>query len=133
MIKMQANNLQPINLMTDCIFCDIIAKKAPANVLYEDQDCLVIKTIQPFAPVHFLVIPRKHIESLNELDESDALLLSHLLLTARKVAENLGVAEKGYRIVINTGRGGGQTVFHLHVHLLSGATMDESLMVKGLV
>ena len=119
--------------MTDCIFCDIIAKKAPASVLYEDQDCMVIKTIQPFAPVHFLVIPRKHIESLNEVDETDALLLSHLLLTARKVAENLGIAEKGYRIVINTGRGGGQTVFHLHVHLLSGAQMDESLMVKGLV
>lgn len=118
--------------MTNCIFCDIIAKKAPATILHEDEDCLVIKTNRPLAPLHLLVIPRRHIESLNDLDDEDAALAGHLLLTVKKTAERLGVAENGYRVAINTGSGGGQTVFHLHVHLLSGAQMDESLLAKGL-
>jgi len=118
--------------MTNCIFCDIATKKAPADILYEDEDCLVIKTIQPLAPLHLLIIPKRHIESLNQLTEADAELAGHLLLVAKKTAKDLGIAEKGYRVAINTGRGGGQTVFHLHVHLLAGAHMEESMLAKGL-
>lgn len=118
--------------MINCIFCDIIAKKAPATILHEDEHCLVIKTNRPLAPHHWLVIPRRHIESLNDLGEEDTALAGHLLLTLKKTAEKLGVAETGFRVAINTGHGGGQTVFHLHVHLLSGAQMDESMLAKGL-
>ena len=124
--------MQPNLIMTNCIFCDIIAKKAPATILHEDEDCLVIKTNRPLAPLHLLVIPRRHIESLNDLGEADAAMAGRLLLTVKKTAETLGVAEKGYRVAINTGHGGGQTVFHLHVHLLSGVQMDEAMLAKGL-
>ena len=92
---------------------------------------MVIQNIQPLAPVHLLILPRKHIASLNELDEADAALAGHLLLTAKHMAEAAGIAEKGYRVAINTGAGGGQTVFHLHVHLLGGRAMDEGLLSAG--
>lgn len=130
--KIKARNLQPITVMTDCIFCDIIAKKAPATILYEDDSCVVIKTNRPMAPIHLLIIPRAHIISLNELTPEDEALAGHLLLTAKKVMDDLGLAEKGYRVAINTGEGGGQTVFHLHVHVLSGAKMDDSMLAHGL-
>ena len=116
--------------MTDCIFCDILAKKAPAVYLYEDQQCVVIKNIAPLAPTHLLILPRKHIVSVNELEVSDVELAGHLLLTAKVVAAQLGITD--YRLAINTGRGAGQSVFHLHVHLLAGAKMDESLLSRGL-
>lgn len=118
--------------MTDCIFCQIIAKTAPAEILYEDEQVMVIKNINPLAPVHLLILPRKHITSLNELDETDALLAGNLLLTAKEMAKRIGLSEKGYRVAINTGAGGGQTVFHLHVHLLGGKPVSESLLSIGL-
>ncbi len=120
-----------MSFMTECIFCDIIAKKAPATILYEDAECVVFKTNRPLAPIHLLIVPRKHIASMNDLTDSDATLAGHLLLTAKLMAEQVGIAENGYRVAINTGAGGGQTVFHLHVHLLGGKSMDENLLKAG--
>jgi histidine triad (HIT) family protein len=118
--------------MTECIFCQIIAKTAPATILYEDEMCVVFKPIQPLTPLHLLIVPRQHFDSLNEMSEEDADLIGHLLLTAKLMAERAGVAEHGYRVAINTGAGGGQTVFHLHVHLLSGKPISENLLGMGL-
>ncbi len=117
--------------MNTCVFCQIIDKKLPAEIWYEDDDLFIISTIQPLAPVHLLVIPRQHITSLNESSPDEASLLGRLLLGARKAAELAGVPD-GYRTVINTGAAGGQTVFHLHVHMLAGASIDRSLLTKGL-
>lgn len=118
--------------MTNCIFCDIIAKTAPAEILYEDDRCVVIANIYPLAPLHLLVIPRKHIASLNDMTSADEALAGHLLLVAKEMAEKKGVAEKGYRLALNTGKGSGQTVFHLHVHLLGGKQMDDSLLSRDI-
>lgn len=118
--------------MTNCIFCDIIAKTAPAEILYEDDRCVVIANINPLAPLHLLIIPRKHIASLNDMTSTDEPLAGHLLLVAKEMAEKKGIAENGYRLALNTGKGGGQTVFHLHVHLLGGRQMDDSLLSRGI-
>lgn len=118
--------------MDNCVFCQIIEKKLPAKFWYEDDDLFIITTNQPLAPVHLLVIPREHISSLNEASPEDASLLGRLLLGARKAAQLAGIAESGFRTVINTGAGGGQTVFHLHIHVLGGAHIDRSLLTKGL-
>jgi histidine triad (HIT) family protein len=104
----------------DCIFCKIVAGEIPAAKVYEDERALAFSDINPQAPTHALVIPRAHIASLNEAEESDAALLGHLLLVAARVAREAGHAEGGFRTVINTGPGAGQTVFHVHVHVLGG-------------
>jgi len=109
--------------MSDCLFCKIAEQKIPAKVVYEDEQCVAFDDINPQAPTHTLVIPKRHVASLAELNEADAGLLGHLMLTGAKVARQKGIAEGGYRIVVNTGRHGGQTVFHLHLHLLGGRPM----------
>jgi histidine triad (HIT) family protein len=109
--------------MSDCLFCKIAEKKIPAKIVYEDDTCVAFDDINPQAPTHTLVIPRKHIASIAELTEADAGLLSHLMLTGNKLAKQKGIAEGGYRFVINTGKFGGQTVFHLHLHILGGRPM----------
>ena len=124
--------LQPIMTMETCIFCQIVEKKLPAKIWYEDDDLFIISTIEPLAPVHLLVIPRQHITSLNEASLAETSLLGRLLLGARKAAQLSGISESGYRTVLNTGAGGGQTVFHLHIHVLGGAPIDRSLLTKGL-
>ena len=101
------------------IFKRIIDKEIPANVVYEDDRCLAFRDVNPQAPVHFLVIPRKEITSLAEASDEDAPLLGHLLSTARKLAPQMGLM-LGYRIVINCGPDGGQSVDHLHLHVLGG-------------
>lgn len=106
------------------IFKRIIDGEIPADVVFEDDLCLAFRDVSPQAPTHILVIPKKEIASLAEADESDGELLGHLLLTVRKIAADLGLDETGYRTVINTGAGGGQTVFHLHIHLLGGRSLD---------
>ena len=105
---------------SDCIFCKIIKGEIPSKNVYEDEVCIAFNDISPQAPVHILIIPRKHIASLNEVEKSDADILGHLLLKTSEIAKNLGIAEDGYRVVVNTNEKGGQTVFHLHVHLLGG-------------
>ncbi len=104
----------------DCIFCKIVAGEIPAKLVYEDDRALAFRDINPQAPTHALVIPRAHIASLSEAGESDEALLGHLLRVAARVAADEGQAETGYRTVINNGAGAGQTVFHIHVHVLGG-------------
>ncbi|XP_046863071.1 adenosine 5'-monophosphoramidase HINT1-like [Xenia sp. Carnegie-2017] len=101
----------------DTIFGKIIRKEIPSDFLYEDDQCIVIKDISPQAPVHLLVIPKKPIIGLSKADESDKQLLGHLLIVAKKVAASQGL-DNGYRVVINDGSDGGQTVMHLHIHVL---------------
>jgi histidine triad (HIT) family protein len=104
----------------NCLFCKIVAGEIPAAKIFEDERAVVFRDINPQAPTHALVIPRTHVASLAEAGEADESLLGHLLLVAARVARDEGLAESGYRTVINTGAGAGQTVFHIHVHLLGG-------------
>jgi histidine triad (HIT) family protein len=108
--------------MSETIFSKIIRKEIPAEIVYEDDLVLAFRDVHPQAPVHILIIPKQEIVSIAEADEADAALLGHLLLTAKRVATQEGLDE-GYRIVINTGKDGGQTVFHLHLHLLGKRMM----------
>jgi histidine triad (HIT) family protein len=108
--------------MNETIFSKIIRKEIPAEIVYEDDLVLAFRDVHPQAPVHILIIPKQEIVSIAEADEADAALLGHLLLTAKRVATQEGLDE-GYRIVINTGKDGGQTVFHLHLHLLGKRMM----------
>ena len=109
--------------MLGCVFCRIDARQKPGRILYEDELCFVLKDINPQAPVHLLIIPHKHIVSLNEDLEGDKALLGHLLTVAARMAKEQGVDGTGYRIVINTNAEAGQTVFHLHIHLLGGRVL----------
>jgi len=103
-----------------CIFCKIINKQIPSNIVHEDEHVVVFADIAPQAPTHLLIVPRTHIPSLNEMTEEHAHILGHISLVAKKLAGRLGFAEAGWRLVINCGADAGQTVFHLHVHLLGG-------------
>jgi len=107
----------------DCIFCAIVEGSIPGDMVYEDDEVVAFKDINPKAPVHVLIVPRRHVRSVNELTEDDAGLVGHICLVARRLVEELGVAESGYRIVSNNGPDGGQEVDHLHVHLLGGRQM----------
>ncbi len=106
--------------VTDCIFCKIVDGTIPSTKVFEDDTCLAFNDLSPQAPVHILIVPRRHIDSLDKAAESDGAALGHLLLTAADIARAKGFATDGYRVVINTNGDGGQTVFHLHVHLLGG-------------
>lgn len=106
--------------MADCIFCRITNREIPAKIIYEDATSVAFEDIRPEAPHHFLVVPRRHIESLAGLSESDEVMLGHLFAVAAKLARERGLEAGGFRTVINTGAGAGQTVFHLHVHVLGG-------------
>jgi histidine triad (HIT) family protein len=110
-----------------CIFCKIITNDAPADIIYQDEQVTAFRDKYPVAQTHVLIVPNKHIASVNEVEPQDAALLGHLFIVARKVAEMDGVAANGYRLIINTGAGGGQTVFHLHVHLIGGKRLRTSL------
>ncbi len=102
------------------IFSKIIAKEIPADILYEDEEVLAFKDINPKAPIHVLIIPKKPLKDIGEATAEDAAVLGRCMLVAGKLAKNLGVAESGYRLVTNKGEAAGQTVFHLHFHLLGG-------------
>jgi len=104
----------------NCLFCKIVAGEIPSEKGFEDELCVAFNDISPQAPTHILVIPREHFASLDEAQENHRETLGHLLLTAARIAREKGFAEDGYRVVINTNEAGGQTVFHLHVHLLGG-------------
>lgn len=104
----------------NCLFCKIIAGQIPSSKVYEDDVCIAFNDISPQAPTHILIIPREHFDSLAKAEKNHKETLGHLLLTAADIAREKGFAEDGYRVVINTNGDGGQTVFHLHVHLLAG-------------
>lgn len=107
----------------DCIFCKIANKEIPTEVIYEDENVVAFNDLNPTAPVHILVIPKKHIASLNDATAEDTELLGKIMLTIQKIAADQGIAEKGYRVVTNCGEQGGQSVKHLHFHLLGGREM----------
>jgi histidine triad (HIT) family protein len=110
--------------MTDCIFCKIIAGKSTSQMLYQDELVSAFRDNRPVAPVHVLVVPNKHIASVNDLTADEEALIGHLFTVARQLARQEGVDHSGYRLVVNTGPQGGQRVYHLHLHLLAGRQMQ---------
>ncbi len=109
--------------MTNCLFCKIVSKKIPAKIIYEDERVIAFEDINPQAPVHTLVIPKKHISTSLDMEEKDNELVGHLFRTAGEIAKGKGISERGFRLVANTNPEGGQTVYHLHIHLLGGRQM----------
>jgi histidine triad (HIT) family protein len=106
-----------------CLFCEIVEKKRPAKIIYEDDHVLAFEDINPQAPVHTLVIPRRHFSTNLEIKEEDNVLISHLFQIANKIAKDKGIAERGFRLVMNCNPESGQTVFHMHLHILGGRLM----------
>lgn len=117
--------------MADCIFCKIIEGKVPAKIVYQDDLVVAFEDASPAAPIHILIVPRKHIPTLNDVPENDP-ILSHIATVAKKIAEDIGVAQPGYRFFINVNKGGGQVIFHLHAHLVSGKDMGTRF-IKGAI
>lgn len=108
---------------SDCMFCKIAAGEGDGRVIYQDELTIAFWDIHPAAPVHILIVPKKHINSVNEVSAEDEALLGHLLLVAKQIAQAQGVSESGYRLSINTGPDAGQSVFHIHVHLMAGKAL----------
>jgi histidine triad (HIT) family protein len=113
--------------MTDCLFCKIISGDIPSTNVYRDEQVTAFRDINPSAPTHVLIVPNKHIDSVNMLISDDEPLMGHLFLVAKQLAAQEGIAEDGYRLIANTGAGAGQTVHHIHLHLLGGAPMKHPL------
>ena len=109
--------------MADCLFCKIIERQIPASIVYEDDRVLAFNDINPQAPTHVLLVPKRHIASLNELQPGDDQIVGEMVRRAAALAKERGIAERGFRTVFNTNREAGQTVFHIHLHLLGGRTM----------
>jgi histidine triad (HIT) family protein len=106
--------------MGDCIFCKIVDGATKADIVFRDEQVTVFRDIHPAAPMHILIVPNRHIDSVNALEETDAALVGHMFVTAKQIAAQEGLAENGYRLTVNTGAQGGQTVLHLHLHLIGG-------------
>lgn len=104
----------------DCTFCKIINQEIPADFLYKDESLVVFKDINPHAPVHLLIAPIKHIRSINDLTPQDDPIISNMILTGKKMAQQEGISKSGYKLLFNVEKGGGQVIFHLHLHLLGG-------------
>jgi histidine triad (HIT) family protein len=111
-------------MSSTCLFCKIIKREIPSSIVYEDEGVLAFNDINPQAPTHVLVIPKRHIESLNDVEPGDDRIVGELTRRAAAIARDRGLSARGFRTVINTNRDGGQTVFHLHVHLLGGRSME---------
>lgn len=110
--------------MEDCLFCKIIKGEIPSTKVYEDNEVLAFKDINPEAPVHLIIIPKKHIASLNELKPEDSQIISHIFMVIQKLVKDFKIDENGYRIVNNCGEHGGQSVLHMHFHLLGGRNLQ---------
>lgn len=108
----------------DCLFCKLVSGDIPAEILYQDEQVLAFRDISPQAPTHILVIPKRHITTINDLAEKDAALIGQMVLTAKKLAAQEGLAEDGYRLAMNCNENGGQSVYHIHLHLLGGRRMN---------
>ncbi|MFA6096561.1 MAG: histidine triad nucleotide-binding protein [Candidatus Paceibacterota bacterium] len=111
----------------DCIFCKISKKEIPANVVFENEDIIAFKDINPVAPVHVLVIPKKHIESVVDVKDSDEALMGKMIIAAKKIAEQMKISESGYKLLVRVGKNGGQEIGHIHMHLLGGARLYENI------
>ena len=114
--------------MDDCLFCKIIKGEIPSQKVYEDDEILAFKDINPAAPVHILVIPKKHIDSIAMLEKQDEPLVGRIYSVINKIAEEQGVKEDGFRVIVNCGKNGGQEVMHLHFHLLAGTKLGEKIV-----
>lgn len=110
-----------------CIFCQIVSREIPTNFVYEDGDIVAFPDIHPVAPVHILIIPKKHIESVNELQKEDRELAGNMILVAKGLARKLKISQDGYKLLFRTGKHGGQEVEHLHLHLIGGAKLFEDI------
>jgi histidine triad (HIT) family protein len=113
--------------MTDCIFCKIVSGEIKGTIIHKDDLATAFRDINPAAPTHILIVPNRHIESVNALEDSDRELVGHLFRVASQLAKSEGIDQSGYRLIANTGPDGGQTVFHLHVHLLGGQRMKHPM------
>lgn len=111
----------------ECIFCKIAKKEIPSNVVFEDEDIIAFKDINPIAPVHVLIIPKRHIASITDLKDGDAMLMGGMILAAKKIAEDFKISQGGYKLLIRVGKNGGQEVEHIHLHLIGGARMYENI------
>jgi histidine triad (HIT) family protein len=118
--------------MENCLFCKIANKEAPADIVYEDDKIVAFKDIHPKAPIHLLIVPKKHIPSVDHLELADKELMGELILTAQKIAKKIGVAKSGYKLVFNVGKGGGQLITHLHLHLLAGWKNEKERNIPGM-
>ncbi len=108
-----------------CLFCKIANHEQDADIVYEDKKFIVLNDINPKAPTHLLIVPKKHIDSINELEEADRELISDTIFLAKKLALKNGISKKGYRLTFNVGRGGGQIIDHIHLHLMGGGKINE--------
>lgn len=111
--------------MQDCIFCKIVRRDIPSQVVYEDDRIFIFKDINPLAPVHYLIIPKEHLTNILDIDEKNVDLIGHIHLVANKLAREAGIAESGFRIVTNCNKQGGQIIFHLHYHLIGGEELRD--------
>ncbi len=107
-----------------CLFCKIVDKEIPSNIAFEDDNIMAFHDINPKAPTHVLIIPKKHIATINDVTNEDQMLLGHIMLTAKKLAKELGIEQDGYRLVFNVNQHGGQEVHHIHLHILGGRQMN---------
>lgn len=108
----------------DCLFCKIVDQQIPADIVYEDEHVLAFNDISPQAPIHILIIPKKHIATVNDIEAEDVEVVGKLFTTAKQLAAKLNIAEDGYRLVMNTNQHGGQSVYHIHLHLLGGRALS---------
>lgn len=113
--------------MMDCVFCQIVAGKIPSKTLYQDEEVIAFRDINPVAPTHLIIIPKRHIPSLAHLSDTETPLIGHMAKIANQLAREEGISESGYRLVISCGKGGGQVVPHLHMHLLGGRRLSDKL------
>jgi len=112
---------------TDCIFCKIANKKTGTEIVYKGKGIVAFRDINPIAPVHILIVPKRHIESVNDLTERDASLVGRMVIAAKDIAKELNIAEDGYKLLFRTGKHGGQEVNHIHLHLIGGAALHEEI------
>jgi histidine triad (HIT) family protein len=122
--KLPINSLTALDgLMTDCLFCRIISGEIPANIIHQDEHILAFDDINPQAPIHKIIIPKLHIATLNDLTTDNAVIVGKIILAAKDIAKNLNISDQGFRVVMNCLSYGGQTVYHIHTHLLGGRQM----------
>lgn len=114
--------------MEDCLFCKIIRGEIPSEKVYEDEEILAFKDIDPAAPIHILVIPKKHIASLAHMEDGDEVIVGKIYAVINKIAEEQGIKAEGFRVIVNCGENGGQEVMHLHFHLLAGKKLGEKIV-----
>lgn len=110
-----------------CIFCKVVNSEAKATIVYRDEQVTAFRDLHPVAPTHILIVPNKHIQSVNEMEEPDKSLVGHMVFIAKQIAAQEHIAEGGYRLIMNTGPNGGQTVFHMHLHLIGGNRMKHPM------